>query len=266
MQTSVRKWAVGWCVLALFGLSAAAATYTVKSKVYAGSYDGFAERLTIAAGDLDGDGDSDLLCGYAQGGLIYLRNPAAKLPVSPPSVTLLSGGSVGFVARGVAATNVTWSFVLNSSSGTLDEVSGVYTAGVNSGSIDIVEGHDAGTGLKGRSYVNVIGTEDIARAGKAIVLAGRKAASDPLWPTTDYLADHSYNTLLYRGFSKNNVQYLSPEPNQDADGNGVLDDIDAETTFSNVANVFTNWTANANRLFIYLVDHGGILRVPAISV
>lgn len=228
--------------------------FSVKNKVFAGSYRGFATRLTLAAGDLEGDGDPDLLGGYAEGGLVYLRNPAAKLVVSPPSVTLLTGQSATFHVPG--NTNITWSLLKTPSAGTLDASSGVYTAGAAGGCIDVIQGRNP-EGLKGLAYANVITAADMARAGKAIVIAGRRSTDDPLWPTTDYLSQLGYNTLLYRGFDRGAVRYLSPEPNRDMDGNGQLDDIAGETTYANVAQVFTNWVQSPGDVFIYLVDHGG---------
>ena len=74
---------------------------------------------------------------------------------------------------------------------------------------------------------------------------------------TDYLADLAFNTLLYRGYGKANIQYLNPVTNQDVDGNSHVDDIDGETTWANAAWAFTNWAVGTDRLFIYLVDHGG---------
>jgi hypothetical protein len=50
---------------------------------------------------------------------------------------------------------------------------------------------------------------------------------------------------------------VSPETEQDADGNGEFDDVDLEATHANAALTFTNWAANSDRLFVYLVDHGG---------
>ncbi len=228
--------------------------FSVKSKVFAGSFAGFADRLTLAAGDLDGDGNPDVLGGYAQGGLVYLRNPAPKLVIAPPSVTLLPGGDTIFRVPG--HTNIAWSLLRTASAGTLDATSGVYQAGALGGCIDVIEGLDA-TGLKGRAYVNVITAADMARAGRAVVIAGRRSPDDPLWPTTDYLSQLGYNTLLYRGFAKANVRYLSPVPGRDMDGNGQLDDIAGETTYANVAQVFTNWMQSPGDVFIYLVDHGG---------
>lgn len=54
--------------------------FTLNSKVWAGAGNGFASRLTLAAADLDGDNDIDALCGYAEGGLMYLRDPRIGIP------------------------------------------------------------------------------------------------------------------------------------------------------------------------------------------
>ena len=58
----------------------AAGNYTLMSKVWGGSCNGFASRLTLTADDLDGDGDTDAVCGYSGGGLIYLNDPRIGLP------------------------------------------------------------------------------------------------------------------------------------------------------------------------------------------
>jgi hypothetical protein len=233
----------------------AAGSYTLKSKVFAGSFDGFADRLTITAGDLDGDGDVDLIGGYAQGGLVYLRNPETHLPVSPPSITVLPGEPVAFTIPGYAGTSI-WSFVANNSSGVLHAVSGIYTAGPLSGVIDLVQASD-GAGLYGRAFVNVISPADVSAAGKAIVLAGRRSAADPLWPTTDYLSGQSFLTLRYRGFAKENIQFLSPVTGRDVDGNGLADDVDGLSTLAAAGAAVTNWAAASDRLFLHLIDHGG---------
>ena len=152
-----------------------------------------------------------------------------------------------------------WAFAQNTSDGSLQTNSSsevTYTAGVATGRTDVVEAWN-NSNLLGRAYLNVIGTEAVGTAGKALLIAGRKSVDDTLWPTTDYLADNAYTTLRYRGFSKENILYLSPEPAQDVDGNGELDDIDAEATFTQTALAFTNGVAGSDNLFVYLVDHGG---------
>jgi hypothetical protein len=180
------------------------------------------------------------------------------LNITPLRQTVLSGATINFTAGG--ATNpVNWVLVANPSGGTiasLSPTSAVYTAGSVSNSVDVIEAWDGN--LLGRSWVNVISAVDVTRVGKAIIIAGQRSADDPVWPTTDYLGNLAYNTLLYRGFGKNNVQYLSPKMNQDVDGNGVLDDVALTSTFTNAALTFTNWAmSNPSQLFVYLVDHGG---------
>ena len=196
------------------------------------------------------------------------------LRVAPVRTTLLPGDTQEFEAYGDdnatgvikwtfgddnATSAFTWSFVQNSSGAavTTQEASvALYTAGSGTQQVDVIQSWDAQDRL-GRAYVNVLGTQDVAQAGRVIIMAGRKSSADPLWPTTDYLADVAYTTLRYRGFSKENIHYLSPDPNQDVDGNGSLDDIDLETTWTNAALSMTNWAADSERLFIYMPDHGG---------
>ncbi|MBA4388247.1 MAG: hypothetical protein C0404_09715 [Verrucomicrobia bacterium] len=59
-----------------------AGVFTLKSKVWAGSGKGLAQRLAIGPADMDGDGDIDALCGFAGGGLIHLRDPRLGVPVN----------------------------------------------------------------------------------------------------------------------------------------------------------------------------------------
>ena len=181
------------------------------------------------------------------------------LTVSPGRRTLLPGSNQVFSVTGTTGA-VTWAMAKNPSGGTIassNATSAVYQAGYDlSNCVDIVEAWDA-QGRLGRAYVNVISAAEVARAGKAIIIAGQKSLEDPVWPVTDYLGDLAYNTLLYRGFAKTNIQYLNPVTDQDVDDNGELDDIALPTTLANVTETFTDWAMNSDRLFIYLVDHGG---------
>ncbi|MBN1673119.1 MAG: PKD domain-containing protein [Kiritimatiellae bacterium] len=179
------------------------------------------------------------------------------LEVAPPFATLPVGQTSFLHAQGGTGA-IAWAFVENRSGGILTAVDAdtiLYEAGPTSSVTDIVQGWDTSNAV-GRSLINVISPEELGSAGKAMIVAARKSADDPLWPNTDYLADTAYNTLLYRGYSKEGVQYLSAVTNQDADGDGQLDDMDLPTTYANVAYSLTNWAAASSNLFLYLVDHG----------
>ncbi len=60
--------------------ASAAGAFTLKSKVWGGTADGFASGLLLATVDLEGDGDLDAVGGLANGGLIALRNPSVGRP------------------------------------------------------------------------------------------------------------------------------------------------------------------------------------------
>jgi len=100
----------------------------------------------------------------------------------------------------------------------------------------------------GRSLVNVISPSDVSAVGKAIIIAGGYGKTDYLWTNTDYMADMAFNTLLYRGFSKENIHYLSCVTKQDSDGNGLDDDdVDLQSTLANAALTFTKLVSRQRR-------------------
>jgi hypothetical protein len=55
--------------------------FTLRSKVWAGSGQGFAPHLAITLGDLEGDGDIDAIGGTRDGALVGLRDPRVGRPV-----------------------------------------------------------------------------------------------------------------------------------------------------------------------------------------
>ena len=182
----------------------------------------------------------------------------ANLASSAASTTFSTTN--GVVALDVTSATLNWDFARNGSGAPSLNVAAdgqaLYTAGPVTGSTDVVEAWDSKESI-GRAFLNVVSTQATAIAGQALVIAGRSSASDTLWPATDYLADTAYTTLRYRGFSKENIHYLSPEPEQDVDNDGNYDDIDAQSTHVNAALAFTNGVSGASDLFVYLVDHGG---------
>ena len=59
-----------------------AVRYVLQNKVWGGSFEGFANGLTISAVDWDEDGDVDLVCGTADGKLMLLTDPRIGRPVN----------------------------------------------------------------------------------------------------------------------------------------------------------------------------------------
>ncbi|QTA78797.1 Peptidase C13 domain-containing protein, LVIVD repeat-containing [Desulfonema limicola] len=92
---------------------------------------------------------------------------------------------------------------------------------------------------------------------KAIIVAGQKYDDDSLWNTTQMCANFAFRTLTYRGFTKETIQYLSPNTSLDLDGNGQPDDVDGESSSDNLQQAITQWAKDADSLVIYLTDHGG---------
>ena len=70
-------------------------------------------------------------------------------------------------------------------------------------------------------------------------------------------ANYAYRALTYQGFTKSTIYYLSSDTDLDLDGNGKLDDVDADATNSNLEYAIKTWALDAEDLFIYMVDHGG---------
>jgi hypothetical protein len=228
-------------------------TFVAFGAGFAGSYNEFANRLTLAAGDLYSAGDMDIIGGFAEGGLMCLKNPTKHLVISPPSVTVAAGQPAVFSTLN-ASGQVNWSLLRSPSGGSINPSNGVYTAGAAQG-MDFVQAVDA-NGLAGQAFVNVIGTNEMTSFGKAIIVGGGRDLNDPVWLASDYIANKAFNVLRYKGYSRENIRYLSLQPGRDIDGNGLLDDIAGSSSFANVEMAFTNWVGNANRLFVYLVDHG----------
>lgn len=181
-----------------------------------------------------------------------------SLSLAPPRKTVVAGAEIIFTAS--KNTNAVSWFMTDNRSGAALGANGAltarYSAGSTSDCVDVVEVWD-GVNSFGRGYVNIISPAEVARCGKAVVLAGRASSTDPLWPSTRYLANMGYNALRYRGYSRENIQYLRPVPGADVDGDGLDNDIAAPSTLANAASTFTNWVSNADSLFVYLVDHGG---------
>ena len=93
---------------------------------------------------------------------------------------------------------------------------------------------------------------------KAIIVAGGGSFSgNNLWDATEMNANYAYRALIYQGYTKDTIYYLSSDTDLDLDGNGKFDDVDADATNANLQYAIKTWAADAEDLFIYMVDHGG---------
>ncbi len=93
---------------------------------------------------------------------------------------------------------------------------------------------------------------------KAIIVAGGGPyQGNALWDTTQALARYVYIALLYQGFTRDTIQYLSPDTDVDMDGNGLYDDADAYADNDNLQEAVTDWALDANDVLIFITDHGG---------
>ena len=94
---------------------------------------------------------------------------------------------------------------------------------------------------------------------KAIIVAGGGPyKGNNLWNDTQMCANLAYRSLTYQGFTKDTICLLSPVSDLDIDHNGEADDVDKLATKENLCTVITDWAKDADSLFIYLVDHGGV--------
>ena len=62
---------------------------------------------------------------------------------------------------------------------------------------------------------------------------------------------------MYQGYTKDDIWLISPVAELDFDGNGELDDVDADATTDNLNYAITEWAKGATDLIVYLTDHGG---------
>ncbi len=93
---------------------------------------------------------------------------------------------------------------------------------------------------------------------KSIVIAGGGSyAANHLWDATQLCANFAYLTLMNRGFSPEEIYYLSSasDLNLDDSQNGGV--VDADATNHNLEQAITGWASDTRNLILYLVDHGG---------
>lgn len=93
---------------------------------------------------------------------------------------------------------------------------------------------------------------------KAIIVAGGGPyEGNLLWDATRMCANYAYRALVYQGYDKETIVYLSHDTNVDLDGNGKYDDIDRNATNADFHWAVCEWAKGASNLYIYIVNHGG---------
>ncbi|MGE0086443.1 MAG: 6-bladed beta-propeller [Desulfococcaceae bacterium] len=101
--------------------------------------------------------------------------------------------------------------------------------------------------------------EPPARKNKAIIVAGGGPyPGNNLWDATRMCANFAYRALTYQGYTKDTIYYISHDFSKlDLDSNGIMDDVDADAANASLEYAVKTWGADAQDLFIYMVDHGG---------
>jgi hypothetical protein len=102
---------------------------------------------------------------------------------------------------------------------------------------------------------------DVTPVSKVIIVAGGGPyEGNNLWEATRKCANYAYRVLLYQGYTREDIYYLTPE-NIDVDGNGQFDDVDADVTYDNLSWAINTWAQDpeepASELLLYMTDHGG---------
>ena len=113
------------------------------------------------------------------------------------------------------------------------------------------------------SYSVHVGEDpEIQNYGSLIIVAGGgKTETNTLWPTTAVLTDKIYHTFKVRGFSDDDIYFMTPKIFKDLNGDGFDDKIidQTEMTKSKLLSAITEWAKvqpTNGPLFIYLNDHG----------
>ncbi len=99
---------------------------------------------------------------------------------------------------------------------------------------------------------------DTASGNKAIIVAGGgNYKGNHLWDATRVCANFAYRSLIYQGYSKDTVYYLSEDINVDLDGDGKPNDVDGAASMAGLEQAFKVWCQGAEHLVVYFVNHGG---------
>jgi len=92
---------------------------------------------------------------------------------------------------------------------------------------------------------------------KAIIIAGSgNYYGNELWKSSKLVSHLAYRTLLWQGYTKENIYFMSDEVNIDIDGNFLFDDIDDDISLRSFLYAMTDWAKDATSLLVYITTHG----------
>lgn len=220
--------------------------------------------------DLDADGDDDLFVAHrypptdptnlrqylryyrntGDTGLFYVRFRSVAGQQQALTLQLTTGG--GSTNQLVTPQ---YDVLLNNSGGALFP-NARWLAGPNAPTVDILDTTDLqqGYGFPGevRALVDVL-PPVTAGESKAIIVVGDTADGD-LYPTFATLASISYFVLLSEGLGKDSIRFYA-DTSIDGDRDGQ-NDVLGKPTLAAVEDSVRNWARGADRVLVYLIDHG----------
>ncbi|MDX9973970.1 MAG: VCBS repeat-containing protein, partial [FCB group bacterium] len=219
-----------------------------------GEYPYYARNIGFA--DIDTDGDDDLFVAHQY---IDPTEPTLEFSRYPYLHFYRNGSDTGLLywqTRVVAGQE--WTFTINSQAASFRYIfngsggnitNGVYTAGPNAQTVDIIESTDANPNY--RIFIDVL--EEVGDSSKAVFLVGGDS-DDALYPAFTELVKRGYDSLLLQGLPKENIRILAGLP-IDGDGDEVSDTF-APPTLPGLRSAITRWGYGTNRMLVYMVDHG----------
>ena len=87
---------------------------------------------------------------------------------------------------------------------------------------------------------------------KAIIVAGGGPGEwNSLWDATQLNANYAYRALLYQGYAKESIFYLSADTDLDLEPNDIGGDVDNDSTSANLEYAMTQWATDADSV-VYL--------------
>lgn len=229
----------------------AGGSYTLTSKVWGGSFEGFRTGLTVAVIDIDGDGDSDIIGGGTDGTLVYLRSPEKHLRITPAVATVGIGEAIDFSSIDDNGT-LTWSMGPAQSGATVAPLTGLYLAGSTPGIDQVVVRNAAGR--MGVAWINVVQRGgSAAHKWRGLLVDGRRSVNDPVWSAAHALTSRAREVLMYRGLDDPQIQWLGH-----GDAVAGLDGAPTRQALQAALRDGATLAADTEVFMVYLADHGRV--------